>query len=283
MELTNPDVLKFLLQKHGFRFSKSMGQNFLIKPWVPQEIADSAELTKDFAVMEVGAGVGCLTHELALRAGKVVCVELDTALKPILDETLAEHDNIEIVYGDVLKQDLRKLVDEKMEGLRPAICANLPYNVTSPLLQAFIEAERFESITVMIQREVAIRLAAKPGNGDYGAFTIYVQWHCEVERLFDVEPECFMPAPKVTSSVIRLVPRKEPPCYVKDEKLMFKIVRASFNQRRKTLLNGLTNGLSGYTKEEIIEAMEACGLDLRVRGETLDIFMFAELANTLVK
>ena len=217
------------------------------------------------------------------RAGKVLSVELDAALKPVLAETLSGRENVEIVWGDVLKEDLCKLVDEKLPGLRPVVCANLPYNVTSPLLSAFIEAQRFDTITVMVQREVARRLCAAPGTGDYGSFTIYVDWMYAPEILFDVSPDCFMPAPKVTSSVLKLTRRAAPICAVRDEKLMFSLVRAAFNQRRKTLCNALSNGLGGMDKEKAAAAIAACGLPPLVRGEALSVQEFAKLADFLKK
>ncbi|NCB50501.1 MAG: 16S rRNA (adenine(1518)-N(6)/adenine(1519)-N(6))-dimethyltransferase RsmA [Clostridia bacterium] len=281
MNLTDASEIRALLSRHSFRFSKSMGQNFLIAPWVPEKIAESAGLAADTGVLEVGPGIGSLTARLAERAGKVVAVELDRNLAPVLQETLLGLPNVEIIFGDALKIDLCKLVDERMGGFRPVVCANLPYNVTSPILSAFIDAHCFESITVMVQREVARRLCAGAGTSEYGAFTIYVNWNCEAEILFDVPPDCFMPRPKVTSSVIRLFPRSVPPVQVSDEKLMFRIVRASFNQRRKTLQNALSNGLSDFSKERISTAIEACGLDPLIRGEVLDISAFAALANEL--
>ncbi|MEG1632980.1 MAG: 16S rRNA (adenine(1518)-N(6)/adenine(1519)-N(6))-dimethyltransferase RsmA [Oscillospiraceae bacterium] len=283
MELTNAREIKSLLERHGFRFSKAMGQNFLVEDWVPRRIADEAGLDAGSGVLEVGPGIGCLTARIAEHAGKVVAVELDRDLAPILGETLADFSNIELIFDDVLKLELCKLVSEHMPGLKPAVCANLPYNVTSPLLAAFIDAHCFESITVMVQREVARRLCASPGTSEYGAFTIYVNWNCEAEILFDVTPDCFMPRPKVTSSVLRLVPRAAPPVKTENEALMFKLVRASFNQRRKTLVNALANGLAGYSRDEVARAMEACAIPPLTRGETLSPSEFAGLADMLEK
>ena len=281
MNLTNPSELKLLLGKHGFRFSKAMGQNFLIAAWVPERIALEAGIDEGTGVLEVGPGVGCLTHELAQYAGKVLAVELDERLRPVLSETLADCENAEVLFGDVLKQNLPALVKEHFSGLRPVVCANLPYNVTSPLLTAFLEAGCFETVTVMIQREVAKRLCAKPGTADYGAFTVFTQWHAEPEILFDVSPGCFLPAPKVTSSVVKLTVRKAPPAEVQSEKRFFAVVRAAFNQRRKTLLNALSSGLSGFAKEQIAQAIADCGLDEKVRGEALGIAEFARLSDRL--
>ena len=281
MELTNINEIKELLSRHGFRFSKSMGQNFLTAAWVPCDIADSAELDEGTGVLEVGPGIGCLTKQLSLRAGKVLSVELDNALRPILAETLSECENVEVIFGDVLKQDLPALVKEHFAGMRCAVCANLPYNVTSPLLTAFIEAECFETITVMIQREVARRICAAPGTADYGAFGIFVQWHMETELLFDVPPSCFIPQPKVTSSVIRLRRRAEHPAETTDEQFLFKVIRAAFNQRRKTLINAISSQIPGVTKEQAERAVTESGFDARIRGETLNIGKFATIADKL--
>ena len=208
MNLTDYNEIRALLARHKFRFSKSMGQNFLTAAWVPEDIAASAGLDEKTGVLEVGPGVGCLTRELSQRAGKVVSVELDRSLQPILAETLTGCENVEVLFGDVLKQNLPALVKESFPGLTPVVCANLPYNVTTPVLTKLIEAGCFERITVMIQREVARRICAGPGTADYGAFGLFVQWHCETELLFDVPPSCFVPQPKVTSSVIRLTRRE---------------------------------------------------------------------------
>ena len=280
MDLCNINVIKMLLSKHGFRFSKSMGQNFLTASWVPERIAEEAGLDAATGVMEVGPGIGCLTEQLAQRAGKVVSVELDNALKPVLAETLAEYDNVEIVFGDVLKQNIPQLAAEKLGGLRPVVCANLPYNITTPVLTAFLEAGCFDGIYVMIQREVARRICAKAGTADYGAFTVFAQWYAETEILFDVSPGCFIPQPKVTSSVIALRPRKEPPVAVKSEALFFRVVRAAFAQRRKTLVNGLTNSPElSFSKDEVTKALEECGYSPTIRGEALTLSEFAKLAN----
>ena len=281
MRLTSPAELKALLERHGFRFSKALGQNFLIEPSVPRRIAEASGADENTLALEVGPGVGCLTSELARRAKKVVAIELDNALRGVLAETLGGLENVEIVGGDAAKLDLAALVRERAGALRPVVCANLPYSVTTPLLAAFIEAGCFERMTVMIQREVAQRLAAAPGTKDYGAFTVFVNWHCEVKRLFDVPPECFMPRPRVTSSVAALTPRAEPPCAVRDEALMFRCVRAAFSQRRKTLSNALSNGLGGFERAEVLAALDAAGIDPRTRGETLSGADFARLSDAL--
>ena len=283
MNLTDYNEIRALLARHKFRFSKSMGQNFLTAAWVPEDIAASAGLDEHTGVLEVGPGVGCLTKELSERAGKVVSVELDKALKPVLAETLADCENVEIVFGDVLKQDLPALVEERMPGLRHVVCANLPYNVTSPLLTAFLEAKCFETVTVMIQREVARRICAGPGSADYGAFGIFVQWHAAPELLFDVPPSCFVPQPKVTSSVIRLTRREKPPVPVRDEALLFRVVRAAFNQRRKTLVNALSSQLPELEKGQVEEILVSLGFDPRVRGEVLDIAGFAAISDKITE
>ena len=283
MNLTNLADIRALLARHDFRFSKSLGQNFLTAAWVPADIADASGADEHSGVLEVGPGIGCLTEQLAQRAGKVVSVELDERLRPVLAETLAGYENVELVFGDVLALDLPQLVAERFPGLRPVVCANLPYNVTSPLLAAFLEAGCFEEITVMIQREVARRLCARAGTADYGAFTVFTQWYAEPEILFDVPPGCFLPAPKVTSSVVRLRVRKTPPAAVTDEKLFFAVVRAAFNQRRKTLVNALSSGLSGCDKDTAAAAVARCGFDARIRGEALDLAGFAAVANALAE
>ena len=283
MDLCDINVIKSLLGPNGFHFSKSMGQNFLTAAWVPERIAADAGLDESTGVLEVGPGVGCLTVQLARRAGKVVAVELDKKLEPVLDVALSDSPNTEVAIGDILKLNLPQFCAEKLPGLRPVVCANLPYNITSPLLSAFLDAGCFETMTVMVQREVARRICAEAGTSDYGAFSIYVQWHAEPEILFDVTPDCFVPQPKVTSSVLKLSTRKAPPAAASDEKFFFSVVRASFNQRRKTLVNGLTAGLPGFAREQITQAIMACGFDERVRGEDLNIKQFAQLSNELLK
>ena len=281
MNLTDINQIKDLLGRHGFRFSKSLGQNFLCAAWVPEDIADAAALDDITGVLEVGPGIGCLTVQLAQRAKKVVSIELDKALQPVLAETLAGYDNVEIVFGDVMKTDLAALCREKFaDCARVVVCANLPYNITTPVLTAFVESGIFDCITVMIQREVANRICAKENTADYGAFTLLMQWHTEPEKLFDVPPSCFIPAPKVTSSVIRMVKRSAPPCAVKSEKRMFALIRAAFNQRRKTLCNAMMNGM-GLPRETAAAAIAAVGLPETVRGEVLSAVQFAALSDAL--
>ena len=281
MNLTDYNEIRALLTRHGFRFSKSLGQNFLTAAWVPERIAEEAGLDESTGVVEIGPGIGCLTAELARRAGKVAAIELDKALLPVLKETLRDFDNVSVVPGDAARMDLRALAGEKLPGLRPVVCANLPYNVTTPLLTAILEAGCFETVTVMIQREVARRICASPGSPDYGAFGLFAQWHCETELLFDVPPSCFVPQPKVTSSVIRLTRRPAPPLPVKDEALLMRVIRAAFNQRRKTLVNALSSGL-GLGKEELEAALTGLGLDPRVRGEALGLDAFAALSDKIL-
>jgi 16S rRNA (adenine1518-N6/adenine1519-N6)-dimethyltransferase len=280
MKLTDYNEIQELLKRHGFRFSKSMGQNFLIASWVPEQIAESAQLDRETAVLEIGPGVGCLTEQLALRAGRVLSVELDRSLEGVLHETLGGYENVELLFGDILRQDIPALVREHFGGMRAVVCANLPYNVTSPLLTALLRADCFDTITVMIQREVARRICAAPDTADYGAFSLFVRWHSEPELLFDVPPHCFHPQPKVTSSVIRLKRLAEKPFAVSDEDLLFRIIRAAFNQRRKTLPNALSAGL-GLERGEVERALSSCGLDTRIRGEALDLAAFVKIADEL--
>lgn len=238
MNLCDIDQIKALLARHGFRFP-NLWDKFLIQPWVPRDIACSSGAGSGKGVLEIGPGIGPLTRELSLLADQVVSVELDRSLLPILTETLGDRDNVEIVSGDILKLDIPSLVRERFQGLEPIACANLPYNITTPAITALLDAGCFSSITIMIQREVARRICATPGSGDYGAFSVYCQYHAETELLFDVPPDCFLPAPKVTSSVLRLTP-KDPPDEVDDPDHFFRVVKAAFAQRRKTLLNGLS-------------------------------------------
>lgn len=283
MNLCNIDEIKALLARHGFRFSKAKGQNFLTAAWVPRQIAEDAGIDQDCGVLEIGPGIGPLTKELCAAAGRVVAVEVDTALKPVLAETMADADNLEIIFGDILKTDIAALVAEKFDGLRPMACANLPYYITSPILAALLESRQFEAVTVMVQKEVAQRICAGPGTADYSAFTVFCNYYAEPEILFDVPPHCFIPQPKVTSAVIKLTARKELPWEIADEALFFRTVRASFAQRRKTLLNGLSSGFGEFSKDEIRSILQACGLPETVRGETLDIPGFAAVANEIHK
>ena len=276
-------VMKPLLAEHGFHFSKSKGQNFLIASWVPEQIAEDAGVCADVGVLEIGPGIGPLTQQLCRRAGKVCAVEVDKRLAPILKQTVGEFDNLEIVWDDVLKQDIPALVAQKLPGLRPMACANLPYYITSPILTALLEADCFEAVTVMVQKEVAQRIAAAPGTADYSAFSVFCQYYAEPELLFDVPAHCFLPQPKVTSAVISLRVRKERPWQIADEKIFFRTVRASFAMRRKKLSNGLASGFPELGKAGAAEVITACGFDENVRGETLGIPEFARIANAIAE
>ena len=277
MNLCDYNTIRDLLARHGFHFSKSMGQNFLIDPEVPRRIAEASGADAGCGVLEIGPGIGPLTAELAQRAGKVVAVELDRALLPVLAETMAPYPNVEVVPGDVLKLDLTAIAAEKFQGLTPIVCANLPYNVTSPILEKLVESPCFTAFTVMIQREVAQRLCAPQGSSEGGSFSLFLQYYMKPELLFDVPPEKFLPAPKVTSAVVRLVPRKAPPQTLVDDKTFFRVVKAAFAQRRKTLLNSLSSS-GGYSKDLLRSVLAECGLEETIRGERLGIDSFAELA-----
>ena len=280
-ELTDYARVTELLYRHGFRFSKSLGQNFLTAAWVPERIACEAGLTSADGVLEIGPGVGCLTAELARRAGRVCALELDRRLESVLSETLGEFDNISVVFTDAVKADLRAVCAREL-GDRPwKVCANLPYNVTSPLINALLKAKCFENITVMVQKEVAERMCAAPGSGEYGAFSLLVQWFARPRILFDVPPGCFTPRPKVTSAVVRLETRGEPPVSDCDEDFFFAVVRAAFNQRRKTLPNALSAGLGNVDRAAAEAALGEMGLPATVRGEALSLEQFAALSKRL--
>ena len=277
------NVMKPLLAEHGFHFSKAKGQNFLTQKWVPESIAMDAGVDKTAGVLEIGPGIGPLTQQLCLRAEKVCAVELDNRLKPILDLTVGEFDNLEIIWNDVLKLDIPALVAEKFAGLRPMACANLPYYITSPILTALLEAECFDSVTVMVQKEVAQRIAAAPGSADYSAFTVFCQYYAEPKLLFDVPAHCFLPQPKVTSAVIQLKVRKERGWDIADSDIFFRTVKASFAMRRKKLSNGLASGFPELGKTGAAEVIAACGFEENVRGETLSIPEFARIANEIAR
>ena len=276
-------VMKPLLSAHGFHFSKAKGQNFLIAPWVPESIAREAGVGPDVGVLEIGPGIGPLTQQLSLRAGKVCAVEVDQRLKPILDITLEDCPNVELVWDDVLKLDISSLVREKLPGLRPMACANLPYYITSPILTALLEADCFEAVTVMVQKEVAQRIAAQPGSADYSAFTVFCQYYAQPELLFDVPAHCFLPQPKVTSAVVTLRVRKQRPWDIDDPAVFFRVVRASFAMRRKKLSNGLASGFPELGKSGAEAVLAACGFPENVRGETLGIPEFAAIANEICR
>ena len=274
-------VMKPLLEENGFHFSKAKGQNFLIASWVPERIAQEAGVDEGAGVLEIGPGVGPLTQQLCLRAGKVCAVELDRRLKPILDVTVGEFDNLDILWEDVLKLDVARLVEERFSGLRPMACANLPYYITSPILAALLESQCFDSITVMVQKEVAQRMAAEPGTPDYGAFSVMCQYYARPEIQFDVPPHCFLPQPKVMSSVVCLKVRRETEWGIEDPELFFRVVRGSFLQRRKKLSNGLRAAFPELGKEGPAQVILEAGLDENVRGETLGIPEFARIADAI--
>lgn len=281
-ELTDLSYVRTLCEKYDFALSKGFGQNFIVNPGLPPKIVDASGVDKRYGVLEIGPGIGALSHELCERAGRVVSVELDKTLLPILEETMARFDNFEVVSADILKTDIPALVKEKFAGLTPIVCANLPYNITTPAITALIESKCFESITVLVQKEVAERLCAAPGTSAYGAFSVFMQYYTEPEYLFAVPRECFEPQPKVTSAVLRAVVRREPPVEVEDEKFFFRVVYAAFALRRKTLVNSLMTAFgSQLTKEQVTQAVTSCGLEANIRGERLGLSEFAALAKAI--
>lgn len=273
--------IESLLARHGFRFSKSKGQNFLVDRDVPRAIAEASGADETNGVLEIGPGVGALSRELCRRAGKVVAVELDTALPPILRETMAGFGNFELISADALKLDLAALARERFAGLTPIVCANLPYNITTPLLTKLVEARCFSRLTVLVQREVAQRVCAAPGTAAYGAFSVFMRYYTEPELCFEVPPEKFLPRPKVTSAVLRARVRESPPVAVADEAFFFRVVCAAFALRRKTLVNSLTTAFGALGKERLTALVASCGLDANVRGERLGLAEFARLAEAL--
>ena len=283
--LGNPQNTIEILQKYNFTFQKKFGQNFLIDTHVLDKIIRAAEITKEDMVLEIGPGIGTMTQYLAEAAGKVVAVEIDKNLIPILSDTLSAYENVTIINEDVLKLDIQKLANEENQGRPIKVVANLPYYITTPIIMGLFENHvPVESITVMVQKEVADRMQTGPGNKDYGALSLAVQYYAEPYIVANVPTNCFMPRPKVGSAVIRLTCHEQPPMEVKDERLMFDIIRASFNQRRKTLANGLNNSDKlSFSKEEITEAIESLGKGSSVRGEALTLEEFAELSNYLWK
>ena len=281
--LGNPQNTIAVLQKYHFSFQKKFGQNFLIVTHVLDKIIRSAEITKEDVVLEIGPGIGTMTQYLACAAKKVVAVEIDKALIPILNDTLADYNNVRIINDDVLKVDIARLTEEENGGRPIKVVANLPYYITTPIIMGLFENHvPIKSITVMVQKEVADRMQVGPGTKDYGALSLAVQYYARPYIVANVPPNCFMPRPKVGSAVIRLEKYDRPPVQVDDEKLMFRIIRASFNQRRKTLANGLKNSAElDFTKEEIETAIEALEKGVSVRGETLTLEEFAQLSNIL--
>lgn len=279
--LSDISVIRDVLTRHGFNFSKALGQNFIVNPSVCPKMAEMSGIDENTGVLEVGAGIGVLTMELAKRAKKVVCVELDSRLLPILDETLCDFDNIEIVNNDVMKVDLHKLIEEKFQGMKVVVCANLPYYITSPVITLLLESKLpVESITVMIQKEAADRLCTPVGSRDSGAITVCTNYYATAKQLFNVSRGSFMPSPNVDSTVIRLDIRKEPAITVSDEKKFFKMVKAAFAQRRKTAVNSISSGM-GLSKAQVTEALIKSGLDENVRAEKLSMEQLAALCENL--
>ena len=283
MKLGNPKNTIEVIQKYDFDFQKKFGQNFLIDERVLEKIISAAEVNKDDFVLEIGPGIGTMTQYLAENAREVMAVEIDKNLIPILSDTLSAYDNVSILNADILKVDIAKIVEEKNGGKPVKVVANLPYYITTPIIMGLFESHvPIDSITVMVQKEVADRMQTGPGNKDYGALSLAVQYYADPYIVANVPPNCFMPRPKVGSAVIRLTCHQEKPVQVQDEKLMFNIIRASFNQRRKTLANGLKNAATlDFTKEEVEAAIDALGKGASVRGETLTLEEFAKLSDLL--
>lgn len=282
-KLSNPQKTIEVLQKYNFTFQKKFGQNFLIDPHVLDKIIAAAEITKDDFVLEIGPGIGTLTQYLAEAAREVVAVEIDSSLIPILEDTLSSYDNVSVINEDVLKVDLKKLVEERNGGKPIKVVANLPYYITTPIIMGLFESHvPLKSLTVMVQKEVALRMQAGPGTKDYGALSLAVQYYADPYLAANVPPNCFMPRPNVGSAVIRLTRFEETPVKVTDEALLFRLIRASFNQRRKTLQNGLVNSPElHFSKEQVAAAIETLGVSPSVRGEALTLEQFAALCNAL--
>ena len=283
--LGNPKNTIEVLQKYQFNFQKKFGQNFLINTAILEEIIDAAHITKEDFVLEIGPGIGTMTQYLCEAAREVVAVEIDTNLIPILRDTLKEYDNVEVLNQDILKVDINRLAEEKNGGQPIKVVANLPYYITTPIIMGLFESHvPIDSITIMVQKEVADRMQVGPGTKDYGALSLAVQYYAKPEIVVNVPPSCFMPQPKVGSAVIRLKCHEKPPVEVMDEKLMFQVIRGSFNQRRKTLANGLNNyGGIPLAKELIQESIEELGVPVNIRGEALTLEQFAELSNIIKK
>ena len=282
-KLSNPKEIIQVLQKHEFQFKKKFGQNFLIDPHVLDKIVDAAQITKDDFVLEIGPGIGTLTQYLCENARQVLAVEIDDKLIPILKETLQPYDNVEVLHGDILKQDIQQIADTYNDGKPIKVVANLPYYITTPIIMELFESHvPLANVTVMVQKEVADRMKAEPGTKDYGALSLAVQYYAKPYIAAFVPPNCFMPRPNVGSAVIRLDCLARVPVEVHNEKLMFRLIRASFNQRRKTLQNGIANSAElSFTKEQAARAIEQAGFDVRIRGEKLGLEEFARLADEL--
>ena len=284
MDLCNLGVIKSLMADAGITFRKEYGQNFLINRIIPEDIADNCADERDSLIIEIGPGIGCLTQELALRYKRVVAIEIDKGLIPVLSKTMAEYDNVTVINDDVMKIDLEALVAEYSDGMPVSVCANLPYYITTPILMRLLESEiKFNSITVMIQNEVAARLCAKAGSSDYGAITAVLGYYGTVRKLFKVSAGCFIPAPKVDSAVVRIDLYNENKYDISDEKLFRNLIKAAFEMRRKTLYNAISARFPQYTKDDILGAILAIGHDEKVRGERLSTDDFALLANELAK
>ena len=283
MDLCNISVIKAVMAEAGITFRKEFGQNFLTNRMIPEDIADNCADTSDRMILEIGPGIGCLTQELAMRYKKVVAVEIDKGLIPVLSKTLSEFDNVTVINDDIMKVDIKSLIDEYSEGMPVSVCANLPYYITTPILMHLLESEvKFSTITVMVQNEVAARLAAKPGSSDYGAITAVLGYYGTVRKLFKVSAGCFMPAPKVDSAVVRIDLYDKCPYEIKDEKLFRGCIKAAFEMRRKTLENALC-ALGGYSKDQIASAISECGFDPKIRGERLSCEDFVKLSNALAE
>jgi len=281
--LSNPSVIKKLLDESGFSFKKSLGQNFLINPSVCPEMADAACSDDNFGVLEIGPGIGVLTVELASRAKKVVSIELDEGLRPVLAKTLSDFDNVELIFGDAMKLDLRKIIATKFAGMKVSVCANLPYYITSPLIMMLLESKLpIETITVMVQKEAATRLCAKIGSRESGAVSVAVKYYSDPKMLFTVSHGSFLPAPKVDSAVIQLSVLKSPCVVTNNEANFFKLVKAGFSQRRKTLVNSVSSMLS-IEKPSIISALEQCGLSPDIRTEKLTMEQLSQVSNLIFK
>lgn len=280
MDLCDRRTIEELLTRHGFRFAKSMGQNFLIEGWVPRDTAEVCGADENCGVLEIGPGIGPLTQQLCRRAGKVVSIELDERLYDVLGETMGEFPNFTLVKGDAMAVDFPALVAQHFDGLRPLLCANLPYNITTPVLEKCILSRCFDSITVLIQKEAAERICAKAGSPDYSVFSLQMQYYTDPQIMFEVEPECFFPAPKVTSAVLHCPVRKTPPVEVVSEQALWRTVKGGFALRRKTLANSLQSAYP-YSKEQLTEVIISCGLSPTVRGEKLTLEDYARLTNAL--
>ena len=280
MNLCDRRTIEELLTRHGFRFAKSMGQNFLIEGWVPRDTAEVCGADENCGVLEIGPGIGPLTQQLCRRAAKVVSIELDERLYDVLGETMGEFDNFTLVKGDAMAVDFPALVAQHFGGLRPLLCANLPYNITTPVLEKCILSRCFDSITVLIQKEAAERICAKAGSPDYSVFSLQMQYYTDPQIMFEVEPECFFPAPKVTSAVLHCPVRKTPPVEVVSEQALWRTVKGGFALRRKTLANSLQSAYP-FSKEQLTEVIVSCGLAPTVRGEKLTLEDYARLTNAL--